>query len=417
MPPRRTAPLRPLEVQFPRGPGGDVVLRDPLGLAPGPGLRQVVLGHAAWCLARRFDGRTGPVALAEEVGRELGQTISAQEALELGDRLSELLLLADERFEEALQGAFEDFRREPHRPARGAGGEYEADPFELRLRIGGLVADDWDMPPLPQAQGLWTPAGPLRPCGPLYSRAWASVRHLKGHLARLVVIGNAGAPFAHPLIPLAKPFAGPLGEVQPDREALATLGVLPGREQLVHRHHLGLERQMLFARVLFPGVPVVPLLASRLDGPGGEPAREEAAAALRRVLELPGRCLVVAAADLLRLGQPEPEGPDAGRMDPGEATRRAAALLGGARGRALRDHDRRAVDLAAALDAPGFLEHALGTEDPARLAAAAAPYFLLRALEGRGSLAEEGPLTGSSLGYLELPAPGELATAAAVVFH
>ncbi len=409
-------PLRPLERHLPPGGGGRIALRDPLGIAPEATGRALVLERPAWEIARRFDGRRTASELAEEVAEVLGRAVDAGQVRELEARLGAALLLDDAEFETHLSAAFDAFRRDPRRAAHGPGRDYELDPFDLRARIGGLVADDWDMPPLESAQGLWAPAGGLGAAGPLHSRAWAAVRHLKGRIARVVLIANAGAPFNAPLIPLAKPYELPLGLVHPDSEALAALNALPGRLQLAHARHLGTERALLFVRLLFPGVPALVLLASSLDARGGLADLDRAAEGLARVLALEGRTLLVCAADLVRVGS-------GGAPGAPETTtpRGAAPVLGGALGAGLRAHDDRALDLSVNLDHAAFRDHALATEDPARAAAAAAPYHVLRALHGRPALAAETTgsevVLGSTLGYLQMSSGGEVSSGAAVVFH
>ena len=82
-----------------------------------------------------------------------------------------------------------------------------------------------------------------------------------------------------------------------------------------------------------------------------------------------------------------------------------------------------AIDAATRLDPDGFIAVAFDDEDPARAALAAAPYLMLRTLEGRQSYApleddeEPEPVRGSTLGYLPMPGAGQVSTAAAVVFH
>ena len=92
-------------------------------------------------------------------------------------------------------------------------------------------------------------------------------------------------------------------------------------------------------------------------------------------------------------------------------------MIGGDLGRRTTDRDREAIDSATRLDHEIFLAAADQDDDPARRSLAAAPYLLLRALEGSASLVDGSPVRGSTLGYLQMPAAGEIATAAAIVFH
>lgn len=416
--------LRPLGISTPLdGSEGAVRLSDPLGLRPqGPG-PDIDIPPAEWAILRRFDGERGSSEIAEAATDELGRSVSVAEVDQLVTRASDLLLLEDQTYERALDRAFDEFRRQAIRPAVGPGRDYEQNGFDLRVRIGGLVADEWDLPPLPQAQGLWTPAAPLGMAGPVYSRAWAAVRHCRSAIDRVVLMGSVGAPLDSLLVPLAKPFETPLGQVAVDSEALAALGHLPGRDQLAHRDSLELERQLLFVRLLFPELPVVPLLVSSPNRAVGTPEAwetrecdevERAVGGLRAVLELEGRTLVIAAADCYRRGHARA----GSKLDAPRGT-----ILGGDLGGRIRDADREAIDAATRLDPDGFIAVAFDDEDPARAALAAAPYLMLRTLEGRQSYApleddeEPEPVRGSTLGYLPMPGAGQVSTAAAVVFH
>ncbi|MBI1379922.1 MAG: hypothetical protein GC161_02395 [Planctomycetaceae bacterium] len=414
---RRPAPLRPLERHRPPGPDPlRMALRDPLGVSPEATGRPLLLEAAAWEMARRFDGRRTADEIATEAAAALGRAVEPAQVVELERRLSGALLLADGAAEQAIERAFDGFRRAPRRAALGPGRDYETDPFDLRVRIGGLVADDWDMPALVSAVGLMTPAADLRSAAGLHSRSWAAVRHLRGHLARVVLLANAGAPFDEPLVPLAKPFDLPLGAVECDSAAVAALDVLPGRLQLAHGQTMALERALLFVRLLFPNVPALALLASSLDAREGMVSLDRAAAALTRVAELPGRTLFVAVADLWRAGGGEP----ATAISAGAAAA-APARIGGSLGSELRAHDDRALELCTELDHTGFRDLCLASDDPARAAHGAATYHVLRLLQGRVAL---DPLAtgrelvqGSLLGYQQLATRGELASAASVVFH
>jgi AmmeMemoRadiSam system protein B len=410
--------LRPLEVSpLLHGPDGQVGLRDPLGLADS-GASLYWLSPIEWSIARRFDGLTSARRVAEQVGGELGSALEARRVLELSQRLSAAGLLDDHEALARTQRALEQVRRQERRPALVPGSELPADPLDLRIELGGLVADDWDMPQLPHARGLLAPAGPIRTLAPLYSRAYASVRHAKRELARIVLLGNLRARLSEPLIPLFKDFDTPLGPVPVDRSALLELGLLPGRLQLAHFPQRDLERQALFVRLLFPGVPVVALLVEAFPAqfpegqPRGNPQIETILGHLQRLENLPGRTLWIAAADSYRLGEPSSAPPD-------EKVRHA--LLGGKAGRAIRETDQLCLEALETADSDAFYAAASRREDPLRNQVIPAPYFLKRLLEKEPSLAPDAEagqlLRCSALGYLERPGQGCVLTASAAVWH
>lgn len=405
---RVPAPLRRLGVSAPL-PGDRVAVFDPLGVSTAAGDGGLVIGLEEWTWARGFDGRTDADALAERLGRGPDGAVRGDWIRELAERLSREHLLEDERFEVACARAFERFRRDERRLALGAGSEYPADPFDLRVRLGGVVADDWYMPPLDGALAIWAPSGPLPNAAGLYGRAWASVRHARGGVDRIVVLCSAGAPLGQLLVPLAKDFETPLGTVSTDRAALAALGVLPGRDQLAHARAGGIERHLLLARLLYPRATVVPLLVGALDcefDPAEDARVADALGGLERLGALEGRTLIVAAADLMHVRAP----------DAGHEGGPAGSLLAGARGDTIGGADRRSLDAIEALDAAAFAAAALGENDPGRAAQAAAPYLLLAHLE-RVAAATRTEVRTSNLGYLQCPAPDLLFTAGASVFY
>ncbi len=366
------APLRPVE-GVPVA-GGRVALVDPLGVASEP----FVLEPAEWDLLRANPGAAGALPA------------------ELRARLSGAGLLQDEVFEERRREALDRFRALPARPAAGAGSDYEADPTSLRIEIGGLVANDWDMPPVHDALAVLAPATPIRTAAPLYARAWAALRHAED-VARIVLLGVSRAPLQRVLVPCDKDLETPLGTVAVDRAALGALQVVPGRDELAHRDALALERHALFARVLFPRAPVVPLLVGAVGAgtapPGGSARVEAAVEALRRVRALPGRTLVVAASDLAHLAATVAGGAAAEPPAPGE----------------LRAADRRALAHATALEPEAFWTALRGR--PRMAEHAAAPYLALRLM------ADAAPLRAEVLGYLQIPIEGGTITTAAAVFR
>jgi AmmeMemoRadiSam system protein B len=390
-------------------PQGRVALFDPLGVSPSAREGGLVLDEDEWRIAQAFDGSTtlaelvsaGPRSRGE--GRDGGAPEHASAGIArvqaLAERLSRENLLEDEHFERSLAREFETFRRSERRAASGAGSEYPADPFDLRLRLGGVVADDWDMPPLAGVAGLWAPGGPLPAAAALHGRAWAAVRHSPERFERVVLLGSVGAPLEHVLVPLAKSFDTPLGPLEVDREALAFLGVLPGRAQIAHRATNVLERQALFVRLLFPRAAIVPILVGGLD-PDREPASDarfaEALEALGRLAYFPGT-LFVAAADLYHQRRPSGVGP----------------IAAGAR---VAETDRRQVRAVEDLDAAAFAAAALEDGDGARTAQAGATYLLLALLAERAASAGV-ELTATNLGYLQCPTPSALFTTGAAVFH
>lgn len=360
LPRLRTLAARPQE----RDGRPGVLLVDPLGVA-GPHF----LPLAVWNVARRLDGHTSAEAAASAAASTTSARPSAADVAAVARELSRRLLLDDARFGEAADRALREFQSAGARAVRAPSDE---DPTELRIRLGGLVADDWDMPPLHAPAALLVPSLPLDRVPALHGRAWAAARHARP--ARLVLVGAAGLPLERPLVPLDRDLATPLGAVPRDPEAFAALAVHPGREVLAHRASAALEPAVLFARLVFRDVPALAVL---VGSGAGDPSRSEP---LARVLDLPGSTLLVCAATISRSR--------------------------GAAGAARRTRDAQALEAALRLAPPAFAEAARGEPDAGALVAC------LEAL-ARGNPAWR----GSTLGYQLVASPDGPAGCAAVVWH
>ncbi|MEM7311209.1 MAG: AmmeMemoRadiSam system protein B [Planctomycetota bacterium] len=393
--------LRPLEAT-PAADGTSLRIRDPLGVAgrsPDAETRRrerLDLAPDLWRVARRLDGTRTAADIAADLSAVAEQEVSEEEVLAAVAELSTAGVLEDAESTTRLATARTDFDALPNRPSVGAGRDYPADPTDLRIRIAGLVANDWDMPPPAGLRGLLAPACSIGRAAPLYARSYAALRIVGARFARIVLLAPARAPVSRVLVPLDKDFETPLGAVQVDREALAALGAEAGEDALAHREALALERQMLFLRLLLPNTRVVPLLVGAVSG---ETERDEAVAALRRVERLPGETFFLAAADLARLlaaaDQPDALGPE-GR-------------------RALRGLDKRMVDLAVECDAEGWRAQAVASGDAARAAESVPVELVLRVLR-EGGVVRRGVVRGHVLGYHQDLGAEELTTAASMAF-
>jgi AmmeMemoRadiSam system protein B len=154
------------------------------------------------------------------------------------------------------------------RPPAVAGSFYPADPQRLRAEVDGFLAAarPW-AGPAPRA--IVTPHAGYIYSGPIAGSAWAAARAVRPR--RILLLGPAHrvrvAGLAHPD---ADACATPLGEVPIDRAALAGIA----GSAAAHAAEHCLEVQLPFIQVLWPGVPVLPLLVGAVA-----PARIAAAIA------------------------------------------------------------------------------------------------------------------------------------------
>lgn len=367
-------------------------LVDPLGIGPGFHSEPWFISAAEWNVAQLLDGTrtTGEVhsLLDGSTGDEefVARTITS---------LSQHFLLQDEVFEEELFAQLDRFRSQSHRHLVGSGREYTSDNIDLRIQLGGIVADDWDMPQIPQLHGLLLPAASFGPAARLYARGYAALRHQVESVDRVVLLGTSDAPLDRLLVPLTMPSKSAFGISALDTEALRALAIVPGRDEIAHRDALVLERHQLFTTLLAPQVPVLPLLVGEIGDVGDPNIRdnvENAVAALLRVMGLPGHTLLISACNFARLI------PD----DHGLSSRE------------LRTRDASLSDLATRLKAEEYWQAASATLPPNATRAPAAAYLALRALASR---AQQIPgLRGAVAGYLQMPSKTHVTTAAAITF-
>lgn len=411
--PARLRPLAPTPVDV----GGEwfVGLTDLLGVAPGDGRFAALLRPTDWHLAQTFDSTTEAAALAARARTELGLEIDAAAVEALEERLSLALLLEDARGRDALEREWRAYRELAERPPQGIGRDYPADPFELRQAIGGMVADDWDLPPPTSCVGAWTCEAGLRVARALHARTWAALRHFAAEFQRVLVLAPLRAPFAAPWVVLAKPLATPLGSVALDAGLAGMFGVPEDPTALAARSSLVLERQALFLRVLLRGLAAAFVLV--------RPARDEREcqeleSRLERALALPGTLLVVAA-DLALEHRALPGPSVVPKSDRSPTLLRRAP--GAPSGELLITHpdlersradDREAVDAVTRVDRPR-LDDLRRSE---RSAYRAASLGLLAPVLGALTRIHPGA-RGSLLGYAQANDRGSLVTGASVLIH
>src|SRR5687767_6847777 len=102
--------------------------------------------------------------------------------------------------------------------------------------------------------------------GPVAGSAYAPLRARAGEIRRVVVLGPAHqVPLRGIAASKARAFRTPLGEVAVDesaRDALVAEGLI-GVDDRAHRDEHSVEVQLPFLQTLFPGVPVLPLVAGQ----------------------------------------------------------------------------------------------------------------------------------------------------------
>jgi AmmeMemoRadiSam system protein B len=167
-----------------------------------------------------------------------------------------------------------------------AGMFYPGSPSELRSTVEDLLRG------VPPDRGP-APKAVIAPhAGYVYSGPTAAVafQALAGRrLERVIVLGPAHRVPVHGLaLPGADAFATPLGEVPVDAEGVRAVSDLPQVSTFPQAHapEHSLEVELPFLQVLFPGVPVLPIVVGDADG-------DEVAEVLDRVWGGPETAIVI----------------------------------------------------------------------------------------------------------------------------
>jgi AmmeMemoRadiSam system protein B len=167
-----------------------------------------------------------------------------------------------------------------------AGMFYPESPSELRSTVEDLLRDvPADRGPAPKA--VIAPHAGYVYSGPIAAVAFQALAGRR--LERVIVLGPAHRVPVHGLaLPGADAFATPLGEVPVDAEGVRAVSDLPQVSTFPQAHapEHSLEVELPFLQVLFPGVPVLPIVVGDADG-------EEVAEVLDRVWGGPETAIVI----------------------------------------------------------------------------------------------------------------------------
>jgi MEMO1 family protein len=377
-----------------------LVLRDTQGVATG----HARIPPALIPIVARFDGHHTCEQIAREASAELGEEVTAELVSRIADELEQGLFLHGPTFRRARADVERHFADAEVRAATHAGGAYHADPGALREYLEKSCLDRAKPTDTASARAATRGAKPLTGLiaphidpwrGAVgYGHAYAALAaRLPPAADTFVLLGTSHAPMKEPFALCKKAFATPLGDVEPDREALDLLARSatfdPYADQFNHKREHSLEFQAVFLKHLLDSAAngekgekrkgrIVPILAGlgEHQATGSDPARDAAVMkfldALRDlVASRPGRVVVIAGADLAHVG------PRFGDAKPLGERERAA----------LEESDRTSLDHATSGDASGFWKNVAKDLTTRRVCGLAPIFSLLRALPGaRGEL-------------------------------
>lgn len=307
--------LRPLEAHPIVHQGQEsILLRDPLGLAPG----QVVVPASWGPLLALCDGTRDLSALRAALAVRTGMLLSEANLAQVIHRLDEALLLEGERFEAAREAALQAYRTAPCRPPVSAGASYPEDPDALRNLLWGFLEGAGSPEEVEVSgtfRGLISPHIDYARGGPVYARVWSLARATLAQADLVVIFGtdHHGAPGRLTLT--RQHYTTPFGVLPTEQQVVHALAEAIGPEaafedELHHRVEHSVELAAVWLHYILDGrtLPLVPILCGSFD-PFVEgqvdPATHLPFVACLEVLRevmMARRTLVVAAADLAHVG-------------------------------------------------------------------------------------------------------------------
>ena len=167
------------------------------------------------------------------------------------------------------------------RPPAVAGMFYPADPAQLEQYVRAVLAQAArEVPQLPEVEAVVAPHAGYRYSGPIAAHAFAALAE-RGPVRRILLLGPAHTV---PLRGIAAPawdgFATPLGVVPVDTAAREAIAALPQVviDNVPHAKEHSLEVELPFIQVLYPDVPVLPLVV-------GETTPDEVAEVIETVAD------------------------------------------------------------------------------------------------------------------------------------
>jgi AmmeMemoRadiSam system protein B len=307
------------------------VFRDPDGFG-----KSLSMPHAAAVIASMMDGQRTLNQIQLDFRSQYGATVSLADLNHLTAQLDDAYLLESPRFKAFRQEQVGEYLANPVRPARLAGGAYEAEPVALRQQLNGLFtcAEGPGQPEFgkepaaiekrPRFLGALIPHIDYRRGGAVFG--WGYKRLVEESDADLfVIIGTAHYFMRQPYSISRKHFDTPLGTVETDEQfidrvqshlAARTEGpaVELFADELAHRHEHSIELQVLLLQYLlgdrrpFKIVPVLvgsfhEFVKARTEPNGTSVVSAFVAAMQAAAAAHPGKVCYISSGDLAHTGK------------------------------------------------------------------------------------------------------------------
>ena len=302
---------RALEVH-PIGEQG-FLLQDPAGHQEST----IQVSAVALFLLGLCDGQRDRAAIQEEFQKQTGMQLPSEQLADFVRQMDQSMLLDSPSFREHVQELKRTFLGQRWRDATHAGGAYDADPATLATDLDRHL-DGGRATPVREAPlvGLLAPHIDLHRGGAGYGKAYAALRHHQPPDV-VVILGTAHSGAGRRFVICDKGYRTPRGDLDVDRDFLASLEAGLGRDHredmLVHRTEHSIEFQALFLAHLYAdqSLPsIVPILCTTVEdcmasgrSPRDVPEIQDFLAALQSAYQAEERrVLVVGGVDFSHVG-------------------------------------------------------------------------------------------------------------------
>lgn len=295
-----------------RGDGPALLLRDPLQLAD----KTVIIPQHLAPLLALCDGTRDASGLRASLEVRHGVRIGPDVLEQLLAALDEALLLDNDRFAQASERAYAEYREASFRQPIGAGQSYPADAGELRRLLDDYLEDTpHGHHQLDGGRGLVSPHIDYARGGPVYAAVWKHATEIAKGADLVVLLGTDHFGDAGLVTLTYQHYATPYGILPTAQEIVDALAQAIGTDEafageLSHRTEHAIELAAVWLHHVRGEEPceLVPILCGSFGHLVAGDSQPEAQPAIKELVSIligvaaERRLLVVAAADLSHVG-------------------------------------------------------------------------------------------------------------------
>ena len=286
-----------------------LLIRDPLGLSE----KQMLVSLAIAPLLGLMDGEHNLDEMTRLAASALDQPPAREQLVRLVDKLDELVMLENERYEAVYQSALDDFRHAAYRDPMLAGVNYPGEQCQCQEKFDCYLAEVEFSRPEFEPRGLISPHIDYERGWKVYASVWAAAKSAAERADLAIIFGTDHFGGVEPITLTNQSYSTPYGVLPTAREWVEQAADVlkdqaPFKGELRHRSEHSIELASVWLHHMRKGKPikVIPILCSDLPGiesgkNGASESIEAFVQVLRKALDTE-RTLVVAAADLSHVG-------------------------------------------------------------------------------------------------------------------